>query len=192
MADATGGYQGETKTPEETDLSDLDPSSREMARPHEHLTQRTVKVDPDAGTTAGVPVRGAPGRGPDGRGEMGGRGADPDPLERAHLEAMVRAVEKHPALLELQPSATSDLHRTLLNDRRRRRRTRTWRGWRPSTGLRSGPPGGCWTGSGSSGAREDRKLDESRLEVRPAAKRHSTKATEMTKAGETPRKNRTQ
>ena len=38
------------------------------------------------------------------------------PWKRAHLEAVRQAVEKSAPLLELQPGAIQDLHRTLLND----------------------------------------------------------------------------
>ena len=116
MANATGGYEGETKTPEETDLSDLDPSSREMARPHEHLTQRTVKVDRMRGQRQVCRCGAHRDVGLMAAGRWVGGEQTKTPWERAHLETVVRAVEKYPTLLELQPSATSDLHRTLLND----------------------------------------------------------------------------
>ena len=116
MADATGADQGETRAPEETDLSDLDPSSREMAREHEHLTQRTVKVDRMRGQRQVCRCGAHRDVGLMAAGRWVGGEQTRTPWERAHLEAVVRAVEKHTALLELQPSATSDLHRTLLND----------------------------------------------------------------------------
>ena len=46
---------------------------------------------------------------------VGGEPVD-TPWKRAHLEAVRQAVEKSAPLLELQPAAIQDLHRTLLND----------------------------------------------------------------------------
>ena len=97
-------------------VSDLDPASPRMGLSHNHRTYRTVEVRKFTGKRqecvcgahreTGLMVSGS---------WVGGEPVD-TPWKRAHLEAVRQAVEKSGPLLELQPAAIQDLHRTLLND----------------------------------------------------------------------------
>ena len=97
-------------------ISDLDPTSPRMGLSHSHRTYRTVEVRKFTGKRqecvcgahreTGLMVSGS---------WVGGEPVD-TPWKRAHLEAVRQAVEKSAPLLELQPAAIQDLHRTLLND----------------------------------------------------------------------------
>ena len=97
-------------------ISDLDPASPRMALSHNHRTYRTVEVRKctarrqecvcGAHRESGLMVSGS---------WVGGETVD-TPWKRAHLDAVRQAVEKTAPLLELQPRAIQDLHRTLLND----------------------------------------------------------------------------
>ena len=87
-----------------------------MALSHNHGTYRTVEIRKftasrqecvcGAHRESGLIVSGS---------WVGGETVD-TPWKRAHLEAVRQAVEKTAPLLELQPRAIQDLHRTLLND----------------------------------------------------------------------------
>ena len=97
-------------------ISDLDPASPRMALSHNHRAYRTVEVRKftasrqecvcGAHRESGLMVSGS---------WVGGEPVD-TPWKRAHIEAVRQAVEKSAPLLELQPGAIQDLHRTLLND----------------------------------------------------------------------------
>ena len=97
-------------------ISDLDPTSPKMALGHNHRTYRTVELRKftasrqecvcGAHRETGLMLSGT---------WVGGEPVD-TPWKRAHLEAVRQAVEKSAPLLELQPAAIQDLHRTLLND----------------------------------------------------------------------------
>ena len=97
-------------------ISDLDPASPRMALSHNHRAYRTVEVRKftasrqecvcGAHRESGLMVSGS---------WVGGEPVD-TPWKRAHIEAVRQAVEKSAPLLELQPTAIQDLHRTLLND----------------------------------------------------------------------------
>ena len=97
-------------------ISDLDPTSPRMALDHNHRTYRTVELRKftasrqecvcGAHRETGLMLSGT---------WVGGEPVD-TPWKRAHLEAVRKAVEKSAPLLELQPAAIQDLHRTLLND----------------------------------------------------------------------------
>ena len=97
-------------------ISDLDPASPRMALSHNHRAYRTVEIRKftasrqecvcGAHRESGLMVSGS---------WVGGEPVD-TPWKRAHIEAVRQAVEKSAPLLELQPAAIQDLHRTLLND----------------------------------------------------------------------------
>ena len=142
-------------------ISDLDPTSPKMALGHNYRTYRTVELRKftasrqecvcGAHRETGLMLSGT---------WVGGEPVD-TPWKRAHLEAVRQAVEKSAPLLELQPAAIQDLHRTLLND--------------PSLGNgRSGPagvgssiPGGGGSSPPSAGMAPERGADRSREKGRP-------------------------
>ena len=97
-------------------ISDLDPKSPEIEKPHQHQTHRTRNIGKDL-----------EGRDVEGKTELCACGARRDvnltksspwvggniPLtnwEKARLEAVRRAVENTPDLLDLQPNAVQDIN----------------------------------------------------------------------------------
>ena len=97
-------------------LLELDPASIRMTAPHQHQAHRTEQLNGlsrqrqtcvcgahrDTGLVSAS-------------GWIGGEEQE-TPWQRAHLEAVRRAVEQNPPLLELQPAAIQDLHRAIAND----------------------------------------------------------------------------
>ena len=98
-------------------ISDLDPGSTELKKPHQHETHRTREIDKDVKGRTEICACGA-------RRDISLTRSSPwvggtIPItgwEKAHLEAVRRAVENSPELLDLQPNAVQDINQAMSKD----------------------------------------------------------------------------
>ena len=97
-------------------LLELDPASIRMTVPHQHQVHRAEQLNGLSRQRQTCVCGAHRDTGlVNASGWIGGEEQE-TPWQRAHLEAVRRAVEQNPPLLALQPGAIQDLHRAIAND----------------------------------------------------------------------------